>query len=77
MTAPELGSTPPMPHDRTIEFMAELRALLNRYSRENISDTPDFILASYMLSCLTSFDTATRHRDEWHGNTRKQREATT
>jgi hypothetical protein len=33
-------------------FMRELEATLNRYCMENTSNTPDFILAEYMLRCL-------------------------
>ncbi|HSW65257.1 MAG TPA: hypothetical protein VLH56_18395 [Dissulfurispiraceae bacterium] len=30
-------------------FRAELETLINRYSKENGSNTPDFILADYMV----------------------------
>ena len=45
----------------------EIANLLNRYSRENASDTPDFILGQYLMSCLEAFEKATRERDEWGG----------
>ena len=32
-------------------FRKELACLINRYSRENGSDTPDFILADYLDGC--------------------------
>lgn len=41
----------------------ELRALLNRASRENESNTPDFILAGYLMNCLEAFEDATRQRE--------------
>jgi hypothetical protein len=44
-----------------------LRALLNRYSAENGSDTPDFVLAEYLLGCLLAFDAAVRRREAWYG----------
>jgi hypothetical protein len=44
----------------------ELRALLNRHSRENLSDTPDHILAQYLLDSLAAFEAATRARDLWY-----------
>lgn len=50
-----------------MDFVSELRDLLNRQSRENESDTPDFILAEYMTNCLTAFERAVRDRDRWHG----------
>jgi hypothetical protein len=48
-------------------FRDELQALINRYSKENGSDTPDFILASYLEQCLKAFDQATKDRDAWYG----------
>ena len=51
-------------------FRAELTNLINRFSRENESDTPDFILAKYMEDSLKSFERATRARNRWYGNGR-------
>ena len=45
----------------------ELQALLNSHSRENESNTPDFILAEYMLCTLEAYESATKKRDAWHG----------
>lgn len=39
-------------------FKEELRALLNRCSRENESDTPDYILAGFLSDCLEAFEGA-------------------
>ena len=44
----------------------ELADLLNKHSLEGESDTPDFILARYLLSCLRAFDTATNERMKWY-----------
>jgi hypothetical protein len=46
-------------------FEVELRKLLNAKSRENESNTPDFILANYLLGCYDTFVLATRMRDNW------------
>lgn len=46
-------------------LQAELTALLNKYSRENSSNTPDFILAEYMMRSLSAFEYATAARDTW------------
>jgi hypothetical protein len=51
----------------TDEFRTELEALINRHSMERGSQTPDFILAKYMLKCLTNFDEASVERDTWYG----------
>lgn len=45
----------------------EMAACLNRYSAENGCDTPDFILADYLLKCLEAFDSATLRRSQWYG----------
>lgn len=49
------------------QFRSELESLLNRYSCENGSNTPDFILAGFLIACLASFDLAVRHRATWNG----------
>lgn len=46
----------------------ELAMVLNKHSRENFSNTPDFILAEYLISCLSAFETATRERENWYGH---------
>lgn len=48
-------------------FREELENLLNRESMEQTSDTPDFILASFLTACLQAWDGATVERDRWHG----------
>jgi hypothetical protein len=49
------------------EFQQELQKLLNRCCIENESDTPDFILAQYLVNCLNTFQAAARDRDRWYG----------
>jgi len=48
-------------------FRNELEHLLNRNSMENGSDTPDFILAEYLMGCIKVFDVALEKREEWYG----------
>lgn len=50
-------------------FREDLEAVINRHSRENGSNTPDFILAEYLIACLVAFDRATRARTEWYAPT--------
>jgi hypothetical protein len=50
-----------------MDFRSELEALINRYSKENGSDTPDFILAGFLINCLAAFDSAVCLREDWHG----------
>lgn len=49
-------------------FRKEIDNLLNRHCRENGSDTPDFILAEYLVDCLEVFDKATRRRTDWYSD---------
>jgi hypothetical protein len=64
------GSCAPAPcsANRTLQFRQELESLINCHSRENGSDTPDFILADYLMGCLTAFDKATTNRAYWYGH---------
>ncbi len=52
---------------RENKFRKKLEDLLNCESMENESDTPDFILAQFLESCLFAFDSAVRRRREWWG----------
>ena len=45
------------------KFNTELRALINKYSKENGSDTPDFVLADHLTTCLRNFDYYIRYRE--------------
>ena len=49
-------------------FHEALKDLINRNSRENASNTPDFILARYMSACLQAFETGLQQLDAWKGN---------
>jgi hypothetical protein len=50
-----------------MDFRKELEHLINRRSKENGSNTPDFILAEYMLSTLKAFEAASLERERWYG----------
>lgn len=49
------------------QFRKELEELINKHSKENGSDTPDFILARYLDNVLQNFDAAVKEREEWYG----------
>ena len=49
-------------------FKKGLEDLINVHCKENDSDTPDFILARYVLGCLENYAKITRQRDKWHGH---------
>lgn len=48
-------------------FESELKTLINRYSLENGSNTPDYILADHLKKCLIVFDATIQDRAKWHG----------
>lgn len=50
-------------------FRDKLEALINCESRENGSNTPDFLLAEYLVDCLVAFDKAVNAREGWFGRT--------
>jgi hypothetical protein len=49
---------------QNITFEKELEHLINKYSLENSSNTPDFILSKFMSECLQSFNYAVKHREK-------------
>lgn len=57
-----------IPHPPVSGFEKELTQLLNKHSQENGSNTPDFVLASYLQCCLDNWNLHTRERDRWWGN---------
>lgn len=49
-------------------FDLELEMLINRYSLQTESNTPDFILAEYLKNCLNSFNQAIKSRTSYNEN---------
>jgi hypothetical protein len=47
------------------QFMQELVFLINRHSIENGSNTPDFLLAEYLLGCLSIYEHTVQKRDQF------------
>jgi hypothetical protein len=56
------------------KFRKDIARVINRLSLENESNTPDFILAEYLTSCLRAFDNATNRREEWYGREPKEKD---
>jgi hypothetical protein len=44
----------------------DLEQILNRYSCENESDTPDRVLAQFLIDCLAAFDKAVIARRKYY-----------
>lgn len=47
-------------------FEGELTGLINKYSLESLSNTPDFILAFYLKDCLLAWQNAQTRRTAWY-----------
>lgn len=52
-------------------FKKELSSLINKYSLESKSGTPDFILADYLVTCLESWDKTQVNRQRWYSDDMK------
>lgn len=50
-----------------MSFEKDLTSLLNTYSAENDSNTPDYILANYLMSCLRTYNKTIKARAMWYG----------
>jgi hypothetical protein len=55
-----------MTHATPTTFEKELESLINRHSQENGSNTPDFILAQYLVACLAAWNVGVTMRDNWY-----------
>ncbi len=54
------------------KFKKELESLINKNSMENGSNTPDFILAEYLMDCLKAYDKLENARAKWYNNQFKE-----
>lgn len=60
--------------DKKIEnFKRDLARLINLYSLESVSNTPDFIIAEYLTNTLLEFDKLMQSRDNWYGYSQRPR----
>jgi len=53
------------------DLVANISTILNHASRETKSDTPDWILAEYMVKSLEEFEAGVVSREEWYGRVAK------
>ncbi len=49
------------------KFVEQLGDLINSLSIENKSNTPDFILAEFLVYCLAAFEATSLRREAWFG----------
>lgn len=45
-------------------FQKELEALINTHSMEGASNTPDFLLAEFLVNCLRAFNLASKQKEK-------------
>jgi hypothetical protein len=62
----------PFPNGQSPNLWDEVQAALNRHSRENNSNTPDFILAQFLRDALAAYEAAVNARDNWYSITQPQ-----
>lgn len=48
------------------DFEKQIKGLINEHSIENASNTPDFILAGFLIGCLGVFNTTMQKRATWY-----------
>jgi len=53
-------------HKQESQFYTELQALINCNCMENRSNTPDFVLAQFMMSALCAYEVAAQARDKFY-----------
>jgi hypothetical protein len=46
------------------QFMKDIQSVINKHSRESMSDTPDYILAKYLEDVLVCLSVAILRRDQ-------------
>ncbi len=54
---------------KTTDLEKKLKDLINCESRESDSNTPDFLLAEFMMNCLDAFELTSNKREVWYGIT--------
>lgn len=67
---PDTAEQPANIPDQHHTFRRQLGALLNTHSKENGSDTPDWILADYLVDCLNVLDKAVSAREKWYARSK-------
>ena len=50
------------------DLESAIGSALNRFSAECPSDTPDWILAQFLLACLSAWNVGVQQRETWHTN---------
>lgn len=57
----------PAREPQTQDLERDIAAALNRVCAENASNTPDFILAQFLIGCLAAWNAGVQQRETWYG----------
>lgn len=52
----------------SIQLEQDITRAINSHSRENYSNTPDFLLATFMMDCLAAAERMVTAREKWYEN---------
>ena len=58
---------PSEPVSKEYTFRQELTGLINKHNLEQHCNTPDYIIAEYLVNCFNSYCEVKNHNDVWHG----------
>jgi hypothetical protein len=58
--------------DNRTDFEKELEVLINKHNVEKDSNTPDFLIATYLMGCLQNWNISVKNREEWFRATPKE-----
>lgn len=61
--APTTVTPPASEKENQSEFVTDLKDMINRFNIESMSDTPDWVLANYLMRCLEAYNFAVLQRD--------------
>ncbi len=56
-----------MDDDTRSELRNGFAGVINQHSGENGSNTPDFLLADYLVDCMEAFERVLHARADWYG----------
>jgi hypothetical protein len=52
-----------------VSLRDDIQSVINQHSRENASNTPDYLLAGFLIACLQAFELGVIQRDSFYGVT--------
>ena len=53
--------------NRDKNLKKDIEVLINKYNYDAMTDTPDFVLAEYLMNCLRNYLVTKYNTEEWFG----------